>query len=262
MLFAAVAVHDHPWYWTALVIPVIALWLIWRYPPDSVGAGAWVETRRTPPWVTRLALWVLGMAAAAGFGVWFWLALWGNKPADSGSSDRWLNVMLGLGATAAVMAFLGGLYLSARYGRRASVSISANVYPLPDDGVALATRPVVKAVGIFRVRFRGARGALIRVREMFTAPLEETEGTGLKRGREWEQATVFGEQFAEAGEELATTTVFRLPPLPPSVIGWTVTIVIQAPTRWLPGSSGAWADRIFVPRPEIGGLKSGTEPEG
>jgi hypothetical protein len=108
----------------------------------------------------------------------------------------------------------------------------------------------VKAVGLFRVKFHGPTGALIRVGELYLAEPEESDGTGLKEGRVWEQPAIFGAQFAEGGEELSTPAIFRLPPLPDSVIGWSVSVGIRAPVRWLPGSTGAWGDRIFVPRPD------------
>jgi len=248
LLLVAVQIHGYPWAWALLVIPALVLWLIWRHPPSPV-MGMSTEPRPIPRWVAKVVVAVFVTIAAGAFGVWLWWALWGNhSPQGTPPPDRWLNVMMGLGAVAAVLAFFGGAYLAARYGRRASVSISAVPHLIP-DGVVVATRPVVKAVGVLKVKFHGPRGALVRVAEVYLAP---KEASGLKEGRHWEEVAVFGEQFAEAGEELATTTLFRLPPLPPSVIGWRVSVGIQAPTRWMPGSSTSWTDRIFVERPAGG----------
>ncbi len=186
---------------------------------------------------------------------WVGWALWGNRsPQGHGAPpDRWLNVMTGLGASAAVLAFLGGAYLAARYGRRASISISADISELPGGSVLIAARPEVKAVGLFRVKFHGTAGAVIRVREVYAVE-ESVSQTGLWEGQFRLAAAIFGErdedqQFAESGEALRTTVLFRVP-APDGVIGWMVVVSIKAPSRWMPGASGAWGDKIFVVRPE------------
>jgi hypothetical protein len=172
----------------------------------------------------------------------------------SGIGDHhWLNIVTGLGAGSAVLAFLGGVYLAARYGRRASISITADVSELPDGNMLIAARPVVNAVGFFRVKFHGPTGAVIRVREVYAVELSVSP-TGLWEGEFRLAAAIFGEdgedkQFAESGEALKTTVLFRVP-APDGVIGWMVVVSIKAPTRWMPGSSGAWGDKVFVARPE------------
>jgi hypothetical protein len=212
--------------------------------------------------VRKVAIAILGVGLTIAAGFWFRWAIWGNLRSKGGTPpDRWLNVMQGLGATATVLVFLGGAYSVARYGRRASVSVEAKAMQ-HSSGVVLSVRPTVKAVGIFRVKFHGPRGAVIRVAEWYVPPgydpdlgydPQNPHGLALVEGRVWEHAAVFGEkgeQFAEGGEALSTTSDFLLPNPSPSTVGWSVNLFIAAPTRWMPGSSGAWADRIFVPRPD------------
>jgi hypothetical protein len=239
-----------------LAIPVVLVVL-------GIAVRLWGETPDHPahPPIPTKRFWkavaYLAFAAAVGVGlIFFGVGLWSAHGYGTPRADRWLNVMTGLGATSAFLGFVGAVYFSARYGRRASVTLSAKPYLAP-DAVILSVRPVVKAVGLFRVRFHGPRGAVVHVTEMYLAAPEETAGRGIKEGRSWEHAALFGEgedkQFAEAGEELGTSALFRLPLASPSTIGWSVSLRISAPTRWLPGSSGAWADRVFVPRPEEDG---------
>jgi hypothetical protein len=183
--------------------------------------------------------------------VWHEFHEWAHYFVATSSSDRWLNIMTGLGAAGAVVAGVGvvvGGIFAWRYGRKASVSISATPHEVP-DGVILATRPVVKGVGLFRVKFHGPKGASVQVREV---RLDDSATSGLRLDRQWEQEAVFGEQHADGGEELPTTVMFRLQEPDPAVVGWVVWVSIQAPTRWMPGSSESWADRIFVPRPKGG----------
>ena len=181
------------------------------------------------------------------------LALWGRRSVGLGA-DRWLNVMLGLAALATILAFVGGAYLAARYGRRASISIDAKVTDLKNGSFLLAARPVVTAVGIFRVKFHGPRGAVVRVRDVYSVD-PSVSPTGLWEGEYRQAAAIFGDdddnqQFAESGEALKTTVLFRVAP-PEAVIGWMVVVAIRAPTRWMPWSSGAWGDKLFVPRPDL-----------
>ena len=195
------------------------------------------------PW-KRLAVLLVVAVVLGGLGLGGW-ALWANRPAHAGASDRWVNVMTGFGAAAAGAGVVAGGVLAARYGRRASVSISATAEPLPDGGFIVAARPIVRGVGIFRVKFHGPNGALIRVREVYLS----TTDSGMDQGEFWEQAAVFGEQYAEPNEELPTTVLFRLYKPDPAVVGWVVWVGIEAPTRFL-STTTSWADRIFVPRPK------------
>jgi membrane associated rhomboid family serine protease len=77
--------------------------------------------------------------------VWVVWALWINQPSATPATptDRWLDVMTGVGAaTAAVGVVVGGAW-ALLYGRKASVSISAEAHPLPDGGAILTARPLV-----------------------------------------------------------------------------------------------------------------------
>jgi hypothetical protein len=214
---------------------------------ETVESDEPAEPARQINWKPAVVL----VVSLAGLGTFAWWALWGNQTTKvAGGSDRWLNFALGLAGIATAAGVAGGAYLAARYGRRASISIRATVEALDDGGVIIAARPVVKAVGLFRVNFHGPRGALVRVREHLLVDPDESP-TGMKQGLYWELVAVFEEQFAEAGEELATTVLFRLPPARDrKVVGWIVAVAIESPTRWMPGSSGAWGDKIFVARPQ------------
>jgi hypothetical protein len=189
---------------------------------------------------------------AVGLGVWW--ALWGNRQEPgSPTPDRWLNAMLGLAAVATILAFVGGAYLAARYGRRASISIDADVTELPDRSVLIAARPVVNAVGLFRLKFHGPRGAVIRVRNVYAVE-PSVSPKGLWEGEFRLAPAIFGDddknqQFVESGEALKTTVLFRVS-VSDGVIGWVVAVSIKAPTRWMPWSSVAWGDKIFLARPK------------
>ena len=229
-------------------------WMYWstpslirgQRPPD---VSPWYERR-----ATKVVFWVVGVLAVGSLGYWIWWGLWHNhQESGSPTPDRWLNVVLGLGAAAAVLAFLGGVYLAARYGRRASISISAEITPLSGGDVLISARPEVTAVGLFKVKFHGTSGAVIRVREVYAVDAAVSP-TGLWEGKYRLAAAVFGEdddnkQFAESGEALKTTVLFRTP-APEGVVGWMVVVSIKAPTRWIPGASGAWGDKVFLTRPK------------
>lgn len=243
----------------AAVLVVVAIAIRWQTWPDT-------RDRQGAQWKGRIigrAMAVFAsLAVLVGLGYWVWWGLWGNQPPEaSPPPDRWLNFLLGLGALAAVLAFLGSGYLALRYGRRASVSITAKPLAHP-TGVVLAVRPMVKAIGLFRVKFHGPKGAVVRIAEWYIPAGYDPQigfdpgnpkGPSFVEGRVWEHVAVFGEQFAEAGEELFTTSTFLVPRPSPSTVGWSISLAIIAPTRWMPGSSGSWADRIFVPRPKIDG---------
>jgi hypothetical protein len=142
--------------------------------------------------------------------------------------DHWLNVILGLAAIATTLGFLAGGIFTARYGRRASVSISAEVSDVP-GGYLIVARPSVKAVGVFRVKFtKGEGGSQLQVTQVFV-------------DAEWQPARVpeerrfdlFGDSFVEGGEELTTTTVIPVPKPPGSVVGWFLWLQVCAPNRFL-----------------------------
>jgi hypothetical protein len=154
-----------------------------------------------------------------------------------------LNILLGAGGAATAVGVIYGGVLAFLYGRRGSAVISAEAHNTW-TGFVLAARPILKAVGIFRVEFPERGSATVRVIE-----LHLTTSGDIKEGRFWEHPAVFGHQFVEAGEELPTTVLFNLADPPSSVVGWTVFFTAEAPTRFRRLRSGSWADQIFVPRP-------------
>ena len=158
---------------------------------------------------------------------------------------HWLTIVTAIGAVATAAGVATGGWLAARYGRRASASISAQVYATP-QGVVMATRPSVKAVGIFRVKFHVTKGVKVHVQEVFISDDGE-----LASARYWENGTNWGQQYVDAGEELTTTVLFRLLDPPVRVIGWQVYLSVSAPTRLVaPNASASWVDQIFVALPD------------
>jgi hypothetical protein len=143
----------------------------------------------------------------------------------------------------AVAGVVTGASIALLYGRKASVSITATSH-VTEWGVVIAARPIVKAVGLFRVRFHAIEGATVQLTEVY---VEDGE---LKEAQSWTDAGAFGQQYVDAGEELATTVIF--PPVNPpgSVIGWNVYLKIAAPTPLARLRGAWWTDQIFVPRPE------------
>jgi hypothetical protein len=158
---------------------------------------------------------------------------------------HWFAIVTGIGSLAAAAGVATGAVLAILYGRKASVSVTASPHRTP-SGVVVAARPIVKAVGIFRVKFHATEGVTVRLTEVY---IEEGE---LKEGRSWTKIGAFDQQYFDAGEELPTTVVF--PPIDPpgSVIGWLVYLKIAAPTRLVKFRSAWWMDQVFVPRPDVG----------
>ncbi len=168
--------------------------------------------------------------------------------------DHWLNVVLALGALAAVAGLIGGAYLAGRYGRRASVSIKAEAHENP-TGVLIVARPSVKSVGIFRIKFHKERGAVVKATEVYI------DGAGVVKvdGRSRPNLDVFGnDSLVEGAEQLLTTVLILMPKPTQSVIGWLVDLDVRARHRFLyyilkivpkVGDRGYfWTDRVFVPR--------------
>jgi hypothetical protein len=158
------------------------------------------------------------------------------------ADHHWLTIVTGLASLATAAGVVTGAVLAVLYGRKASVSITASPHVTP-AGVVVAVRPLVKAVGIFRVKFHASEGAVVRLTEVYTQKGE------LKEGRSWTLTGAFDQQYVDSGEELPTTVVF--PPMnpPASVIGWLVYLKIAAPTRLTKFRSAWWMDQVFVPHP-------------
>ncbi len=156
--------------------------------------------------------------------------MFGQSPflAQAAPSDTWLNVVLGLATIATTVGFTAGAIFTARYGRRASVSITANVEPVP-GGYLITARPSVKAVGVFRVKFtRGDEGSQLQVDQVYIDAQWQSVRVPSER-----RSNLFGDSFVEGGEELLTTTVIPVPTPPGSVIGWFLWVQVCAPNRFL-----------------------------
>ena len=95
-----------PWLW----LVVVAVLAVPAFSISYEAAGSW----------RRVAIGAALAVVVGSFGMWIWWALWDHAHSTgSAPPDRWLNVMLGLGAASAVAGVIGGAYLAARYGRRA-----------------------------------------------------------------------------------------------------------------------------------------------
>jgi hypothetical protein len=185
----------------------------------------------------------VGFSALLVVGTLIW-AVWFTGP--SGTPDRWFVVVTGTGAIAATIGVAVGGGAALLYGRRASASLSAKVEPIVDSNkVILVARPVVKSVGLFRVKLHGNNS--IEVRECRLDPDSEF-GLSTVSTPFWTASEIFGEQQIDGGEELTTSQVFLLRAPPPDVVGWLVGLNVQA-TRWLPSASDEWEDQVFVPKP-------------
>lgn len=158
--------------------------------------------------------------------------------------DHLFNFVTELGAALAGGAVLGGATLAFLYGRRASAAISAEVHPTP-AGFVVSTRPTVKAVGVFRVKFQEGRGVVVRLTEVVV----DDNGDLQENDNAWEHEGAFDQQFVDPGEELTTSVTFG-PILPePSVVGWMVYLRVTAPTRFARVRAGWWSDQVFLVPP-------------
>lgn len=142
--------------------------------------------------------------------------------------DHLFNIVTEVGAAAGALGVAAGAFFAARYGRRASVSLTARVLPT-SAGFVIMARPSVKAVGIFRVRFvKGNSGSKVLVVEMY----QDDHGEP-RPAKTYRRVNILGEAFVDGGEELATTTLIPVPAPPASVIGWAVWFEVHAPNRFL-----------------------------
>lgn len=185
----------------------------------------------------------------------------GVHPAAAGAAplpppDHWLNVMMGLGAVAAVLGLMGAVYVAGRYGRRASVSLAeAKAYEVP-AGTLVVARPSIRSVGVFRIRFLKQLGSVVTAYETGV-----NEDGSLPRGHQRSQTDLFGDSFVEGSEELVTTATLLLPEPSPSVVGWTVYLEIRARHRFLyfifkmipkvRDRGYLWTDQVFIPRSSV-----------
>lgn len=157
-------------------------------------------------------------------------------------ADNLLDGFLIAGSTAAAAGVTAGGYAVLRYGRRASVSITAEAHVV-SSGFIVSTRPTVRAVGVFPVKFRATDGVVVRLTEVYVADGELVESEIAS------DSGHFGEGYADPGEELTTTVTFGPIHPPDSVIGWQAFLRVAAPTRLEKFRTWRWSDQVFIPRP-------------
>jgi hypothetical protein len=164
-----------------------------------------------------------------------------------GASDHLLNFTLGLGALFGILAVIVGGVFTARYGRRGSVSVSAELVRSPQL-CAIVVRPSVKAVGVFKIRFSYSRVTVEVVRY-------DADGRFLSSSSPVLKENVFADSFVEGGEELLTTVFLPVREPDATTLGWFARIEVKAPSRFLRGrlsklpiaGSSYWYDTVFVP---------------
>jgi hypothetical protein len=144
--------------------------------------------------------------------------------------DHLLNGALIIGALAGAVAVVVGGIFTARYGRRASVSICAESQRTPTS-CAIVVRPSVKAVGVFKVKFKHC---IVKVSEVQKG--SDGEYVSVENGIEHVE-NVFKNSYVDGGEDLQTS-IFVPVPLPQSnVVAWAVRFELEAAprfSRWLP----------------------------
>lgn len=162
--------------------------------------------------------------------------------ASAAPTDHWLNLATGSGGVAAVIGLVAGGFFTARYGRRASLSLSATATKRPDGGYVIAARPKIKAVGVFRVRLlKGNAGSTVMVAEV-----SNDEQGRLKKGTIYPATGFMGESFVEGGEVLATTALVSVPAPDSATTGWAVWVQLCVPNRFLRlGRVERWVDHLF-----------------
>jgi len=158
--------------------------------------------------------------------------------------SSWIDISGASGAISATLAFVGGLFISFRYGRKANAEISGSAYKNADK-VIVAARLSISAVGLYRITFSKENGVHIRLTEIVQ------EATDIHDGRSWRQESPFGTSFVEAGETLTSTVVFPLGESRTDVIGWRLSFGFTV-ERWpsLRGLLWSWADTAFIPQPQ------------
>ncbi len=164
----------------------------------------------------------------------------------STASDHWLNFALGLGSIFGIIAVAIGASFTARYGRRGSVSVTAELVRSPQL-FAIVVRPSVKAVGVFKIRFSYSRVTVEVVRY-------DSDGRYVSSGSPASKENVFADSFVEGGEELLTSVFLPVAQPDSATLGWFARIEVKAPPRFLRGwlsklpfsSSSYWYDTVFV----------------
>jgi hypothetical protein len=151
------------------------------------------------------------------------LFLLGQGPAPS---DHWLNIVLGVAGILTGVAVVFGAAFTLRYGRVASVSVTATP-KLIHEGILVVVRPSIKAAGVLAVKMFRGRGSLVTVAEVIQA------GNAINLQTSIETENVFEDSFVVGGEELLTTTIVPMPRLSEALLGWSVELKVYAPNRIL-----------------------------
>lgn len=160
-------------------------------------------------------------------------------------ASNWADGFTSAGAAAVVLGTIGGALIALFYGRKATVTVEGFVRRSTDDRLVLAARATVRAVGVLRLRFDPDEVPAVTVTEQWMT------ATGIEDGRKWIAAAVFGGHFVEAGETIATTVIFDLPPPPEVLVGWRVSLRVTVGRRLRGGQVWAWDDRVFIPLGEL-----------
>lgn len=158
-------------------------------------------------------------------------------------SDHLYNFLTAAGAGAGALGVGAGAIFAFLFGRRASAAIRAALYETA-AGFVISTQPTVKAVGIFRVKFRD-QGVVVRLAEVVV----DSDGNLVENGNHWEYPGAFDEEYVDPGEELTTTVTFAPTRPEEAVIGWQVYLQISAPTRIGWARTSGWGSQVFVARP-------------
>ncbi len=100
------------------------------------------------------------------------------QAASAAPSDTWLNIALGVGSLATLLAVVVGGLVGLRYSRKANVSITATAHKV-GDVVVVAARPSVTAIGPFKLRFSDEDRPRIHIFDMLVT--DESEGSKIWR---------------------------------------------------------------------------------
>lgn len=189
---------------------------------------------------------------------------WSHQVAPVGS-DHLYNFLTAAGAVVAILSFIVGVVVAVLYRHKANLGIKAEV-AATDSGTVLAVRPSVSAVGPFKLKFADEHGAVVQVRRVFATDKggTATEQSAWKRRNAFPADETGQRQFVSPGESLSTTTLFRVDPQEPKLLGWLVSLNIASKGVIRHGLH--WAERVFVPVTSPfearGGSDAGTEAGG
>ncbi len=166
-----------------------------------------------------------------------------SATAVHGSSDTWLNVSLGGGAIFGAAAVIVGAYFTARYGRRASVSIAAEAQR-SKYSCAVVARPSIKAVGVFKVRFSHCSIKVAEIRHVADGSLVASEHPQIMED-------VFHSAYVDGGEDLRTSVL--VPVLMPSreIVAWAVRFELKVLPRFLRHFQPALAELALLRLPQF-----------